>query len=80
MSQAVSRRLLTGFSPRLVYVGFVVNKVAIGQCFSVYFAFPFNIIPPSPIYVALIIGTNGRSLETFQKATSPRNFRKIKKK
>jgi len=45
MSQAVSRRLLTRFNPRLVHVGFAVNKVAIGQGFSVYFAFPGSIIP-----------------------------------
>ena len=39
MSQAVRRRLLNRFNPRLVHVGFVVNKVAIGQGFPVYFAF-----------------------------------------
>jgi len=42
MSQAVSRRLLIRFNPRLVHVGFVVNKVEIGQGFSVYFAFPWQ--------------------------------------
>ena len=40
MFQVVSGRLLTEFDPRLVHVGFVVNKVAIGQGFSTYFAFP----------------------------------------
>jgi hypothetical protein len=29
-----------GFEPRSVYVGFVVNKVALGQVFSEYFRFP----------------------------------------
>jgi hypothetical protein len=78
MYQAVSRRLLTGFNPRLVHVGFVVNKVVIGQCFSVYFAFPCQYHSnKANIYVARIIRTNGRNLEIFQKATSPRNFGKI---
>ena len=36
MAQAVSRRPLTqgpGFDPGSVHVGFVVNKVAVGQVF-----------------------------------------------
>jgi hypothetical protein len=41
------RRLVAGFPPRRtglepmsVYVGFVVNKVAVGQAFPEYFSFP----------------------------------------
>jgi hypothetical protein len=29
-----------GFDPRLGHVGFVVDKVALGQAFSKYFGFP----------------------------------------
>jgi hypothetical protein len=38
IAQALSRRL--GFEIRLVNVGFVVDKVALGQVFSEYFGFP----------------------------------------
>jgi hypothetical protein len=31
-----------GFEPRSGYVGFVVDKVALGQVFSEYFGFPFQ--------------------------------------
>jgi hypothetical protein len=42
-AQAVSRRFPTagtGFEPRSNYVGFVVDKVALGQVFSEYSGFP----------------------------------------
>jgi hypothetical protein len=32
-----------GFSPRSVYVGFVVGKVALGQVFSQYFIIPWQL-------------------------------------
>jgi hypothetical protein len=38
IAQAVSRRL--GFEPKSGHVGFVVDKVAVGQVFSEYFRFP----------------------------------------
>jgi hypothetical protein len=43
IAQAVKRRLptaATGFEPRSGHVGFVVDKVALGQVFSEYFGFP----------------------------------------
>jgi hypothetical protein len=43
IAQAVSRRIPTsvpGFEPRSGHVGFVVDKVALGQVFSEYFGFP----------------------------------------
>jgi hypothetical protein len=43
IAQAVSYRLPTagsGFDPRLVHVGFVVDEVALGQVCSEYFGFP----------------------------------------
>jgi hypothetical protein len=33
----------TGFDPRSVHVGFVVDKVALGQVFPEYFSFPMPI-------------------------------------
>jgi hypothetical protein len=39
IAQAVSRRLPV-FDPRSGHVGFVVDKVALGQVFSEYFGFP----------------------------------------
>jgi hypothetical protein len=49
-AQAVSRRLLTtedGFAPRAVHVGFVVDKVALGQVFlPVLLLYAASIIPP----------------------------------
>jgi hypothetical protein len=47
MAQAVSRRPLTAFDPGSVYVGFVVDKVALGQVFPRVLRFsPVNFIPP----------------------------------
>jgi hypothetical protein len=50
MAQAVSRRPLTseaGFDPGLVHVGFVVDKVALGQGFPRVLRFsPVSFIPP----------------------------------
>jgi hypothetical protein len=43
IAKAVSRRLPTtpaGFQPRSGHVGFVVDKVALGQVYSEYFGFP----------------------------------------
>jgi hypothetical protein len=43
IAQAVSRCFTLrgrGFDPRSGYVGFVVDKVALGQIFSYYFGFP----------------------------------------
>jgi hypothetical protein len=39
IAQAVSRRLPTAAEPRSGHVGFVVDKVALGQVFSEYFGF-----------------------------------------
>jgi branched-subunit amino acid transport protein len=51
MAQAVSRRPLTaeaGFAPRSIYVGFVVDKMVLGQVFLRVLRFsPVTIIPPS---------------------------------
>jgi hypothetical protein len=56
-------------------VGFVVEKVALGQVFLQYFLFPLP-VPFRPmlharlhLHVALTRRTNGRSLGTFHKAT-----------
>jgi hypothetical protein len=47
MAQAVSRRPPTGFDPGSVHVGFVVDKVSLGQVFSrLRRFFPVNFIPP----------------------------------
>jgi hypothetical protein len=45
MAQAVSRWPLT-MAAQVNPVGFVVDKVAMGQVFSEFFSFPVNIIPP----------------------------------
>jgi hypothetical protein len=43
IAQAVCRRLpSTGFEPESGHVGFVVDKVAMGQIFSCYFSFPYQ--------------------------------------
>jgi hypothetical protein len=33
---------IDGFEPRSGHVGFVVDKVALGQVFSEYFGFPYH--------------------------------------
>jgi hypothetical protein len=40
IAEAVSRRRWPGFEPSSGHVGFVVDKVALGQVFSEYFGFP----------------------------------------
>jgi hypothetical protein len=40
ISQAVSNTAAAGFEPRSDHVGFVVEKVTLGQVFSEYFGFP----------------------------------------
>jgi hypothetical protein len=48
MTQAVSRQPVTGFAPRSIRVGFMVDKVALGHVFVRVLRFsPVNIIPPS---------------------------------
>jgi hypothetical protein len=51
MAQAVSRRPLTweaGFAPESIHVGFVVDRVVLGQVFlRVLRISPVSIIPPS---------------------------------
>jgi hypothetical protein len=43
IAQAVSHRL-PGFDPKLHYVGYVAEKVALGQVLSEYFGFPCQFV------------------------------------
>jgi len=59
--------------PTSIYVGFVVDKVALRQVLlRVTRLYPVNIIPPTlhtlHLDVAFTEGTTGRSAETFQKS------------
>jgi hypothetical protein len=65
-----------GFDPRPVYMGFVVNKVALGQVFlRVLHLSPVSIIPPmlhSSSFICLLLSIekrNGRRFGHFRKAT-----------
>jgi hypothetical protein len=63
IAQAVSRRL-PGFELRPGHVGFVVDKVALGQVFSEYFGFPcqfsFQRLLHTHHHVSCVAGTVGQ--------------------
>jgi hypothetical protein len=84
ISQAVSRRLLTGFNHRLVHVGFVVKEVAIGQDFSEYFSFrcQYHSTKASHTYSSYLNYKRARpgNLPKIHVPHPPRNFGKIWKK
>jgi len=73
MGDLLTRRSEWGYGP--VRVGFVVEKVALGQVFLQYFPFPLPVsFTPMlhshlHLHVALARRTNGRNLGTFHKAT-----------
>jgi hypothetical protein len=69
------RRLVAGFSPqrpgfepRSGHVGFVVDKVALGQVFSEYFGFPcqFSFLGLLRTHLSSGAGTIGQLVATYQ--------------
>jgi hypothetical protein len=79
------RRLVAGFSPRMpgfapraAHVGFVVDKVALGQIFlRILRSSPVNIIPPLFHIHSYIWGMgNGLAAAVPQRYSPPRNNNK----
>jgi hypothetical protein len=84
------RGLVAGLSPRRpmfipssVHAKFVADKVALGEFLLRVLGFsPVSIIPPMlhthlHLHVALMNGTNGRSLQTFPTSDGPSQSRNI---
>jgi hypothetical protein len=62
IAQAASRWLPTAaarFEPRSGYVGFVVDKVALGQVFSEYFGFPCQFSSHRLLYTQQLLSGAG---------------------
>jgi hypothetical protein len=59
MAQAVSRRHINaepGFTPWTVHVGFVVDKVALGQVFFEFFSIPSQYHPTFVLHTDISFG------------------------
>jgi hypothetical protein len=87
IAQAASRRLLPlrpGFDPRSGHVGFVVDKVALGQVFSEYFGFPcqssFHQLLHNHHHLSSGAGTIGQQWPTYQVDSVSPHPEKQKKK
>jgi hypothetical protein len=71
-----------GFKPRLSHVGFVVDKVALGQVFSKYFGFPCQFSFHQLLHIHHLssrAGTIGQSVANVPSGLSLIPSQKIKK-